>query len=279
MDIKNTSFYVHNLDIIEVPDLTNIEFPGQGKIIYEVIRVINGKLLFIEDHMIRFMNSISLSGNRSPFTSKEITAQLHKLVKQTQIDAGNIKFFYHITAEDIQLYAHFIPHKYPNPEDYRNGILLTLFEAERMNPQIKEEHKNFREKAQNYIIQQNAYEALLLHPKGYITEGSKSNFFLIKGTKLYTAPKKDVLEGITAKKISVVCKELNIEIIEQQTQKMSLPTFDAAFIAGTSPKILPVRAIDNLIFDPKNPLLQKIMTEFDRFIQKYLDRMEIINEN
>lgn len=87
---------------------------------------------------------------------------------------------------------------------------------------------------------------------------------------MYTATLKEVLEGITAKHLVKLCKELSIPLMEEYITVSSLQYYDAAFITGTSPKILPVNSIDSLMFDPKNSLLRNLMSEFDILIEKYI---------
>jgi branched-chain amino acid aminotransferase len=268
---KFKSYYIHNHKILTIKDIADIQFPEQNKIIYEVIRIMDGKLLFLEDHIERFMNSLKLSGITSPIEKQEITTLLKLLIEKNQIQNGNLKFLFSSSITgDTQFYAYPIPHNYPTQEEYNNGIKLTLYNAKRINPSIKEEHKTLRKTTQNYIADQNAYEALFIHPKGYITEGSKSNFFLIKKNTLYTAPKNEVLEGISAKQLLILCRENNIPVIEKQITVDLLPSFDAAFITGTSPKILPVKTIDSIVYDPNNKFLRTIMVKFDELIKNYL---------
>lgn len=268
---KMDSYYIHNFKILQLQDIAHIQLPEQNKIIYEVIRIMDNKLLFAEDHIERFMNSLKLSGITSTLKTQEIINLLNILVKKNQIQNGNLKFLYSFNIKgDTQFYAYQIPHNYPTPHEYTKGIKLTLYNAKRINPNIKEEHKILRENVFNYITSQNAYEALLIHPKGYITEGSKSNFFLIKNNNLYTAPKSEVLEGISAKQLITLCQENNIPVLEEQIAADLLPTFEAAFITGTSPKILPVKTIDSISFDPNNKLLRTIMHNFDERIKNYL---------
>jgi branched-chain amino acid aminotransferase len=50
-----------------------------------------------------------------------------------------------------------------------------------------------------------------------------------------------------------------------------LVDFDAAFITGTSPKILPIRQIDEFIFNPDNKIVRQMMESYDELIDIYLN--------
>jgi len=47
----------------------------------------------------------------------------------------------------------------------------------------------------------------------------------------------------------------------------------SSFISGTSPKVLPVKQIDDLSFDVKHPVLQKLMYRFNALVQEKLTRL------
>jgi branched-chain amino acid aminotransferase len=50
-----------------------------------------------------------------------------------------------------------------------------------------------------------------------------------------------------------------------------LQYFDAAFITGTSPKILPIQQIDGFSFNPENQIVRLLMKSYDDLIDKYLN--------
>jgi branched-chain amino acid aminotransferase len=49
-----------------------------------------------------------------------------------------------------------------------------------------------------------------------------------------------------------------------------LKHFDAAFITGTSPKILPISKIDGFSFNPKNDIVRQLMKRYEDLIVAYL---------
>ena len=85
-----------------------------------------------------------------------------------------------------------------------------------------------------------------------------------------TPPKKNVLAGVTRQKVILLCKENNIECIEQEIRVSQLSNFEAAFFSGTSPKVLPVKSIDQINFDPGNELLKRLIKLYDEEIKRYI---------
>lgn len=248
------------------------EFTFNGSVIYEVIRIVEGKILFFEDHLERFRNSLQKAQlDTFPLLDENIFERVKGLIQTNNMVNGNVKFLLNKNLRgNITFYAHEIPHYYPCEKEYHEGIKLILFEAERTNPSIKQLHSNLKERVDTTIKVNEAFEALLVHPSGYITEGSKSNFFIIKDNKVYTAPAEDVLPGVTRKKLLELFQKYGITYVEARILPKDLHTFEAAFISGTSPKVLPVKTIDQFVFNPTHPLLLKLMNLYNTEIADYL---------
>lgn len=265
------SFYLYNNEIIPASEPDYFKKSSNKTVIYEVIRIIDGKPLFFEDHISRFFKSLENYQLDNIITSENIKTQIEKLISINKVKIGNCRFFICFSQNSSpDFYAYFIPHSYPSGNDYLHGVKLISFIAERNNPTVKAEQSELRKETQTLINSKGIYEVLLIHPNGHITEGSKSNFFLIKDNVLFTALPSDVLEGVTYKHINNLCRSLNIEIKKERIQAFELPKFDAAFISGTSPKILPVNTIDSLNFNVNNSLLRFLMEKFDEHINNYL---------
>ncbi|RKD88347.1 branched-chain amino acid aminotransferase [Mangrovibacterium diazotrophicum] len=249
-------------------------FKGDNALqVYEVLRVIDGVALFLEDHYARFQNSWRKFGLNDPVSASEFEAQISELIRLNKTDCDNIKVELWIEADGKQTLRMFvIPSNYPTADQYRLGVPTGFLHAMRTNPQIKVAHLPVRELADRTIIENNWYEVLLVDRDGFITEGSRSNVFLVKESVFYTAPAEKVLIGITRLKIMECIRKLGIECRETDISATDLNQYEAAFISGTSPKILPISSLGAIQFDVKHPVLRQLMKEFDDFIQSYIDR-------
>ncbi|MBY7006034.1 aminotransferase class IV, partial [Clostridium botulinum] len=172
--------------------LENIKVPG--KVIYEVLRIIHGKPLFLENHLLRMENSFKLINIDQCLDNLKIRNDIENLVRENEKLEGNIKLTYNVNEKVMRIF--FINHSYPNEEMYKNGVKTILYFGERENPNAKIVNLNFREKVNIKIKENNAYEAILVDRNGYITEGSKSNIFMVKENVLLTSPIKTVLPGV-----------------------------------------------------------------------------------
>jgi D-alanine transaminase len=82
---------------------------------------------------------------------------------------------------------------------------------------------------------------------GMITEGSRSNIFLVADNKLITHPESEyILSGITRKNIIRMAKESGIEVKEMPFPEKDLGNIEEAFICNTSAEVIPVIAFDTL---------------------------------
>ena len=233
--IKNDEAYTAE----EFQDFYKVE----GKCIYEVLRVINSKPLFLKEHLLRLEKSLSLAGENSPVDLKTLKQYVNQLISLNRVHNGNIK----IVINQGNLYIFSITAYYPTEEMYKEGVKTILYFGERTNPNAKVVDNSFREKVTKEISDREAFEAILINNQGFVTEGSKSNIFMIKGTRVYTAPAEGVLLGITREKIIEACKALNLTVEEKEVTHEEIKDLDGLFISGTSPKVLPINEVEGVI--------------------------------
>ncbi|MDA3927450.1 MAG: aminotransferase class IV [Prolixibacteraceae bacterium] len=234
--------------------------------VYEVMRVIDGIPLFLREHISRLLHSIQLSKRVFEIDKKELGKDIVQLCKKNEIEEGNIMVKVMFSSDNVTVLVHFIEHFYPSLSNYTKGVSVGLLKAKRINPKAKIINHTVRDLANNEIRTSKSYEVLLVDEQNEIREGSRSNFFGIKDGKLYTAPLNLVLKGITLSKVIAIAKSNKIEICYKPIPVSVLSNFDAAFLSGTSPKILPISAIDSTTFDVKNALLLKIMNAYDELV-------------
>jgi branched-chain amino acid aminotransferase len=172
-------------------------------------------------------------------------------------------------AADL-LYLFFIPHNYPTATDYAQGIKMVSLAAERTTPNAKVSNPALRAQADQMIKDQRISEILYVDRNGFITEGSRSNIFLVRDNALFTPALSQVLPGITREMVIEICVKNEIPLHETKIRYLDLETFQGIFITGTSPKVLPVRQIDDKYFAVNSKLLRFTIEEFDHLIREYL---------
>lgn len=237
--------------------------------VYEVIRVLEGIPLFLEDHLDRMYQSAILAGKIIPFSKEKIIEILAELIKVNDVKEGNV-----LLSCKINLKAFFISHNYPSADMYKDGVVCGLLHAERMNPNAKVFQTKVRELANQLISEKGFYEVLLVDQHNSVTEGSRSNVFFVKGSNLITPPAGQVLMGVTRQKTLQCAALIGINRKEEKVDLSGLHDFDTLFITGTSPRILPVRQVEDYRFDPKNPIVRQLMESYDSMINDYVKAMK-----
>lgn len=262
-------YYLEDGHIEPVSNYTN-DAKEKGRIIYEVIRVINKTPLFYEDHIKRLESSFRLMEKTFSYKYDKVREYLTKLIEANNVVNGNIKLTFDIKTDTMKVFS--IKHSYPSTDLYKTGVKTILYHGERTNPNAKVVDSSFREKITKEINNSEAFEAILVNNKGYITEGSKSNIFMIKDSILYTSPLEEILPGVTRGRIIALAKSLGIGFEEKNISYKDVKDFDAMFISGTSPKILPIRIVDDINLNVENETMQKLIREFDKEIEEYINK-------
>lgn len=238
--------------------------------VYEVVRVIDGVALFLEDHYQRLLNSIEIQRIDFRISLPDFKRLISVLIEANRQMEGNIKFVCFASDDKCKWALSFIPHSYPTSNDYINGVNTELLAGERNNPNAKVIQSELRLLANKTISDKQLYEVLLVNQEGKITEGSRSNIFFCKSGVFYTAPAAMVLEGITRQKVIRCIEKLKLHLVEEAVSVRELNNFDAAFITGTSPKVLPIKSIGKLTFNVQNEAVSELMAEYDRLIGEYI---------
>lgn len=268
-----SEFFITN-EGIKSSEYFNESLIVNQKSVYEVIRVIKGEPLFLEQHLKRLDNSKRLSNMNISIDENEVKENIYKLIDANKISEGNMRLIF--TEGKFEFY--FIEHHYPSEEDYKSGVKTIFYFAERNNPNAKIINKDLRKNVDPKLKEENAYEAILVDRNGMITEGSKSNIFLVMGNELYTAPVATVLPGVTRTVIMELCKNNSIKVKEENVNYKDIDKFDGLFISGTSPKVLPVSFVESFKFDSSNNvLLKKVKKIYDDYIDSYIAEKKKLN--
>lgn len=267
---SNGKFIIYNGEAIENKENIYLE---KGQKIYEVIRVIEGVPLFLEEHIERLEKSCDLVGFKITIDKKDIIRDIIRLIKKNEIYNMNIKIIFNYYDGGFDSVFYFIESFYPEKSLYDEGVKAITIDAVRENPQAKKVNEEFRSKIKRKLNEKDAFEALLINEEGYITEGSRSNIFFIKGDRVYTAPKGEVLLGITRDKIINICSRLGIKIEENHLHQRELKNVEGIFMSGTSVGVLPIKSINKKIYNSaKNTVVKRIKNAYTSEVEGYIKK-------
>jgi branched-chain amino acid aminotransferase len=268
-------YYLINENLEHADGLCGIDLMDK-KVIYEVIRVIKGVPLFLEDHYYRLERSLQAIGKRPSMDFEHLKDKIFRLVRANEKTSCNIKLIVFSEGERQNYLLYISKSYYPTHDEVTQGVRVSIMEWVRDNPNVKLVNNRYKDEVAKRLNEENVFEVLLVNHYGKVTEGSKSNAFFIKGSRVYTAPGDYVLKGITRQYIIEACSRVGVEVEETLLAVDELGEFDGLFISGTSIKVLPVSHIDNKKFDSgMNPVIVSIRDEFDRMIGEYISKNKV----
>ncbi|MGM0636108.1 MAG: aminotransferase class IV [Bacteroidota bacterium] len=221
-----------------------------GDALFETIRVINGQIMFWEDHYFRLMASMRILRMDIPdqFSPEFLKKEILTLVKNNQLDksAAKVKVNVFRDAEGLylpqkqmvgyvisteQLNDSFFIHQDNNYEvelfkdHYVQSGLLSTLKTNNKLPQI----------LASIYADENAYDnCLLLNDKKAVIEASNANLFVVKGKTVKTPPLSDgCLNGIIRKQILGIFENLDdYQIEEASVSPFELQKADELFLTN-----------------------------------------------
>lgn len=245
--------------------LSNIEY-SYGFGVYETIRVTKTVPFFLADHIERLMESARIIGLEHEYTEEFVGKAIAELIEKNNVDTCNLKILLigGRTPSDASLYILCLNPLFPDKQLYRDGVQCIIYEYERIFPHAKTLNMLGSYLAYRKATKEGAYDALLINHKGCITEGTRTNFFCIKGKTIISPPSAEILPGVTQKALKKAAVGFTFE--EKDIALHEVPTYDGAFLTSTSSKVLPIRSIGSLSLPASSENLRELMRLFDDFL-------------
>ena len=136
-----------------------------------------------------------------------------------------------------------------NTENFNKGIRLVTYNHQRQLQHIKTIDYLQAIRLQPFI-KENSADDVLYHNANAIRECPRSNFFIVNENDEVLTPSKNVLRGITRKKI-LQFSEFNIK--EADINLKDIDDAKEAFITSTTKNVLPVLKIDGKMIGDGKP--------------------------
>jgi branched-chain amino acid aminotransferase len=116
-------------------------------------------------------------------------------------------------------------------------------------------------------INANADDAIMLDSRGFVSEASAANLFIVKDNSLITPPTTaGILPGITRAFVMELAKSMRINVYERDITPVELLTADEVFLTGTGAEIVPVTMINGVKIGDGTPgrITKLLIEEFDK---------------
>ena len=257
---------------------------GDG--VWEGIRLINNKLLFIDEHLTRLYNGANELEIDIGCTKKELKEKIFYTIKANNMTDGvHIRLivsrglkktpYQHPNANLTNSSIVIIPeYKLVNKNLLNKGINLASVNTRRGTQNTQNPKLNSLSKL-NCIVacieakNKNADEGIMLDINGNVATCNSTNFFIIKNNEIWTSSGNYCLPGITRQTVINICKENNLLILEKDFLLNDVYSANEAFVTGTFSGIIPVFKIDSIeISDNKiGPITKKLQALYEKKIK------------
>ncbi|MCW4018550.1 MAG: branched-chain-amino-acid transaminase [Candidatus Bathyarchaeota archaeon] len=253
---------------------------GDG--VFEGIRVYNGTVFKLKEHVQRLYASAHAMMLKIPLSQQEMVQAVVDTVRKNQLKDSYVRLVVTRGLGDLGL----DPRKCPNATVIVIADRIVLHEGEaktkgittlvswvRRNPV---DSTSPEVKSLNYLnsimakIEANmsgADEAICLDKNGYVAEGVGENLFIVRNGKISTPPTATgALEGITAKSVTKLAIKLGYEVTVENITPFMLFNADEVFFTGSAAEIVPIRQVNwrQIGNGNRGPVTEKLVDEFHK---------------
>ncbi len=249
--------------------------------VYEVIACINGQLADAKGHFDRLERSLAELKINMPFPRGVFLTIIKSLLRKNRLTnaAIYIQISRGVAKRDF---------KFPTPDTPPSVVIITRHFSFETGPYIEKGARAItvpdlrwarrdikttgllpQSLAKQQAAEQGAQEALMLDEEGYITEGSSSNSWILKGNTLITR-KADhkILKGITRMAVGHVAREMGLTIREERFKPKDILAADEAFNTSATSLVMPIVMLDGkqVGSGKPGPVALKIYEEYKNYI-------------
>ena len=223
----------------------------RGYAAFDYLRTVNGKPLFIEDHLDRFYASAQAMRLPISKTKEELTGIINELIKKSGLSQVGIRLIltggyspdaYNPVKPNLLITCN--PQTLPSVEDVEKGISIITYEYQRDLPQIKNINYMMAVWLQS-IIKEKKAEDVLYYRNNILTEFPRANLFIVTKQNILVTPAENILLGVTRKKLIELANDFT-KVEERNISKEELYGAKEIFMCSTTKRILPIIKVDEI---------------------------------
>ena len=248
---------------------------GDG--VFETVKIIDNKILFLEDHYFRLMSSMRVVRMEIPmnFTMEYLEEQILSVVNANSLSASSraritvyrndggyylpqnntVSFLIHTSAIENVLYSF-------EKQHYEVDLYKDFYITKQLLSSIKSTNKIINITGSIFANENSLDNCLLLNDSKNVVEALQGNIFMLLGTKLITPPVSEgCLNGVMRKQILHLAKKLeNLEVVESVISPFDLQKADELFITNVIKGIQPITQYrkKSFVTEVSSQLLEKL---------------------
>lgn len=252
--------------------------------VFEGERVYDKKIFKITEHSERLHKSAEILGFKIPYSVQELDKAKKEITAKQNIKDGYVRAFAWRGSEKMAISAqnnkiHVAIACWPWPPYYsdearKKGLNLKFAKYRRPDPTTA---PTAAKAAGLYMIctiskheaEAEGYnDALMLDYRGYLSESTGANLFLVmKNGELHTPIADCFLNGITRQTIMEIARNNGIKVVERHILPEELGDAIDAFLTGSAAEVTRIGAIDDKYFYPKiSDITLKLMSEYKHLV-------------
>jgi branched-chain amino acid aminotransferase len=251
------------------------------------------------DHLERLAKSASLYELALPFTLGELRDVTHELIRRNRLHSCYIRPLAFRGYGEMGLHASSAPVEmmiavwswgtYLGEEGRRNGVRAKVSSWRRISPDSLIPHAKASGQYLNSVLakQETAKagyeEAILLDQRGFVSEGSGENIFVVRDGTIVTPPHTaSILDGINRKSVIQIARDLGYSVLERDIARAELYLAEEVFVTGTAAELVPVREIDDHRLGEPGEITRQLQGKFDDVLygraEEYLEWLDIVEQ-
>lgn len=228
-----------------------------GDAVFETLKVIDSKILFLEDHYFRLMSSMRVVRMEIPmnFTMEYLEEQILALVSAQNLElsarvritvyrhdggyylptSNTVSFLINAVRQDVKLY-------FINQIEYVVDLYTDFYVTSQLLSSIKTTNKIINITGSIFASENGLDNCLLLNNSKNVVEALQGNIFMLKDKKLITPPVSEgCLNGVMRKQILSLARTIEgVEVVEQIISPFDLQKADELFITNVIKGIQPI---------------------------------------
>lgn len=228
-----------------------------GDAVFETVKIVNSKILFLEDHYFRLMSSMRVVRMEIPmnFTMEFLEEQILELAKNKKIshssraritvfrnDGGyylpilnSVSFLISVESLDNQMYL-------MDKNPYQVELFTDFYITKQLLSSIKTTNKIINVTASIFANENGFDNCLLLNDTKNVVEALQGNIFMLSGNQLITPPiSEGCLNGVMRKQIIHLASKIGgLEVSEEIISPFDLQKADELFITNVIKGIQPI---------------------------------------
>ena len=254
---------------------------GDG--VWEGLRLIGGRLLFVEEHLDRLFAGARAIDLDVGMSRAELVAALEATCRANDMHDGvHIRLMVTrgmkrtpsqdprqtIGAATLVIIAEW---KVPPAEVGRTGLTLVTSairctRADQFDMALNSHSRLNLIMALIQAYKAGADEALMLDDYGFVASCNATNFFCVRDGVVLTSTGRSCFRGITREKVIGLCEAAGVPIRLGDFTLLNVYAADEAFVTGTFGGITPVRSVDGRAFGVPGAITERLQLGYAELV-------------